>query len=107
MGNKQTYETIYDFEKPIHKMISDYIVKIENYTDKKFHILLYDYDNNENVLMACKGYLLVNHGHKIFQEFNFPLLCWIYVFDEKQFLLKIKHPILGKIRLLKFTEEML
>ncbi len=63
-----SHEKYFDFEKQIYKVISDHIIKIDDYNDKKFHILIYDYDKNENVLIAVTGFLLVNHGQKIFQE---------------------------------------
>ena len=106
MGNNESYE-YFDLEKPVYKVISDHIIKIDYYNDKKFHILIYDYDKNENVLIAVSGFLLVNHGQKILQDFDDPLLCWIYNFDDYTFIYKIKNAVKGKIRLKKITDDMI
>ena len=106
MGAEYSYERI-EYEKPIHKIVSDYIIQVDGYDEKLFHVLIYDFNKNENIIMACTGFLLVNKGRNIFYEFNYSLLCWIYDFDDKRYLMKIKNPIMGPVRLLKITEDML
>ena len=107
MGNIQTYESIYDYEKAINKVVSDFIIKVDHYNDKKFNVLIYDYNKEENVIFYGTGYLFVNHGSKIFSEYYDVLLCWIYVLDERQYLFKIVNPIRSKIKFVRLDDEIL